>query len=290
VKIGLYNKSQTISMGYYMKKQLFSILALALITMMIISACGSSEQAPTKTPKPTKTSQAPATAAAPFPTATPDPCSPENLPAEVEKVHKLMREFDDASLLASNTPIDQLNPSIADLQRIRRDAEDQSVPSCLTTLKQYQLAHMNTVINTMLYMLSYQGNDSDKEVLNQGIALARQQHDQYILELANVLGLTVVAAPTTAPVEGTPEAGATPAALFITNNGPTAVNLRNQPDLNADNIGILDLGASAVVLGQTADTLWYQVEFPGQPGQTAWVYASLVQISDPAAEVPVITP
>jgi hypothetical protein len=203
-----------------------------------------------------------------------------------------MREFDDASLLASNTPIEQLNPSIADLQRIRRDAEDQPVPSCLTSLKQYQLAHMNTVINTMLYMLGYQGNDSEKEVLNQGIALARQQHDQYILELANVLGLTVVAAPTTAPVQGTPEAGATPAPspVVITNLGPTAVNLRDQPDLNAGTIGILDLGASAVVLGRTADALWYQVEFPGQPGQTAWVYASLVQLSDPTAELPVITP
>jgi hypothetical protein len=278
-------------MGHDMKKQLPLFLTLTLIAMMLISACGSSEQAPTKTPKPTKTSAA-QPVASPLPTGTPDPCAPENLPAEVEKVHKLMREFDDASLLASNTPIEQLNPSIADLQRIRRGAEDQPVPSCLTSLKQYQLAHMNTVINTMLYMLGYQGNDSDKEVLNQGIALARQQHDQYILELANVLGLTVVAAPTTAPAQGTPEAGATlaPSPVVITNPGPTAVNLRNQPDLNAGNIGILDLGASAVVLGRTADALWYQVEFPGQTGQTAWVYASLVQLSDPTVELPVITP
>jgi hypothetical protein len=66
--------------------------------------------------------------------------------------------------------------------------------------------------------------------------------------------------------------------------------LRNQPDLNAGNIGILDIGASAVVLGRTADALWYQVEFPGQPGQTAWVYASLVQLSDPNAELSVVTP
>ena len=212
--------------------------------------------------------------------------------AEAEKVHKFMREFDDASLLASNTPVEQLNPSIADLQRIRRNAEDQPVPSCLTTIKQYQLAHMNTVINTMLYMLSFQGTDAEAEVLNQGIALARQQHDQYVLELAKVLGLTVVAAPTAALTQGTPEPGATAVSSppVIINPGPTAVNLRNQPDLNAGNIGLLDIGASAVVLGRTADALWYQVEFPGQPGQTAWVYASLVQLSDPTADLPVITP
>jgi len=227
------------------------------------------------------------------PTATTefDPCAPENISVEVEKVHKLMREFDDASLLASSTPINQLNPSIADLQRIRRDAEDQSVPNCLTTLKQYQLAHMNTVINTMLFMLSYQGSDPETETLNQGIALARQQHDQYVLELANVLGLTVVAAPSAAPTQGTPEPGATAVSspLMVINPGPTAVNLRDQPDLNASNLGLLDTGASAVVLGRTADELWYQVEFPGQPGQTAWVYASLVQLSDPNAELPTVS-
>lgn len=270
-------------MGHNMKKPLFLLFILALIATIIISACGSTGQAATKSP--TKTTQATEPVSL---TATPDPCAPENLPAEVEKVHKLMREFDDASLLASNTPIEQLNPTIADLQRIRRDSEDQPVPSCLVTMKQYQLAHMNTVINTLLGFLS----GADTEALNQGIALARQQHDQYTLELAKVLGLTVVAAPTAAPAQETPEAGATPAPvpLVVTNAGPTAVNLRDQPDLNAGNIGILDLGASAVVLGRTADALWYQVEFPGQPGQTAWVYASLVQLSDPNAELLVVTP
>jgi len=277
-------------MGHTMKKQPFFLLTLTLVATLIISACGSSDQTLTKTPKPTRTSKATEPAASPLPSATPDPCAPENLPVEVEKVHKLMREFDDASLLASNTPIEQLNPSIADLQRIRRDAEDQPVSSCLNTLKQYQLAHMNTVINTMLYMLSYQGTDAETEVLNQGIALARQQHDQYVLELANVLGLTVVAAPTTVATQGTPEAGAMPASspVIVTNPGPTVVNLRNQPDLNAGAIGILDIGAGAVVLGRTADALWYQVEFPGQPGYTAWVYAALMQLSDPNAELPTV--
>ena len=265
-----------------MKKQLFFLLTLALIATLIISACGSSEQAPTKTPKPPKTSTATIT-------TTPDPCAPENIQAEVEKVHKLMREFDDASLLAPDIPREMLYPVISDLQRVRRDVEDLQVPSCLVTLQQYQLAHMNTVINVMVYLLRT-GPDANPEVVNQSIAQAKQQHDQYVLELANVLGLTVVAAPTAAPAQETPEAGetSTPSPLVITNPGPTSVNLRNQPDLNAGTIGILDIGASAAVLGRTADALWYQVEFPDQPGYTAWVYASLVQISDPNAELPTV--
>lgn len=266
-----------------MKKIIFLIL---LIVAVVISACGAPELTVTASPEATNTAQA-TEPPPPTSTAESDPCAPENIQAEVEKVHKFMREFDDASLLASNTPIEQLNPSIADLQRIRRNTEDQAVPSCLTPLKQYQLAHMNTVINTMLYMLSFQGTAEETEILNQGIALARQQHDQYVLELANMLGLTVVAATASVTEEGGTPA---PTPLVITNPGPTVVNLRNQPDLIADAVGILDIGASAVVLGRTPDAVWYQVEFPDQAGQTAWVYASLVQLSDPTAELTVITP
>lgn len=261
---------------------LVAIVLLLLTTT--ISACNNKPN-----PTPTKTvTQTPTTAPTSTVTPTPDPCAPENISNEAEKVHKLMREFDDASLLASNTPLDQLNPTIANLQRIRRDAEDLHVPACLTTLKQYQLAHMNTVINTMLGFLS----GSDSEALNQSIALARQQHDQYTLELASLLGITVVAAPTANSISGTPVVVATPtfAGLYVTNPGPTNVNLRVQPALNAESLGILGVGASAALLGRTDNALWLQVEFPNQPGQTAWVYASLVQLSDPTTELPVLTP
>ena len=70
--------------------------------------------------------------------------------------HKLTREFDGASLLAPITPLDQLNPTIANLQRIRHNAEDVQVPDFLNTLKQYQLTHMNMVINIMLGFLGEQ--------------------------------------------------------------------------------------------------------------------------------------
>ncbi len=52
---------------------------------------------------------------------------------------------------------------------------------------------MNSVINTLIAFMGGAGQQS----LDQGIALARQQHDQYTLELARLLGLTVV--PATAP-------------------------------------------------------------------------------------------
>jgi hypothetical protein len=121
-----------------------------------------------------------------------------------------MREFDDAATLASSVPQAQLNVSIADLQRIRRAAEDEVIPPCLADLKGYQLNHMNSVINTLLAFLrssdplsidcaEIQAN-TEEEAVCQNIALARQQHDQYLVELGRILGLTVMPATPGAPI------------------------------------------------------------------------------------------
>lgn len=180
-----------------MKKALFVII-LASVLALALAGCGTAPSTPptdstaltppTPTPPATKAETAPTTI-----TSTPDPCSSGQIEAEVQKVQKHMREFDDASTLASSTPRDQLSGSISDLQRIRREAEDQIVPVCLTNLKTYQVQHMNSVIETLLAFM----RGVDQKSLEPGIALAKQQHDQYLLELARLLGLTVV--PATAP-------------------------------------------------------------------------------------------
>ena len=132
-------------------------------------------------------------------TSTPDPCLAGEIEAEVQTVHRHMREFDDASILASNLPREELSDPIANLQRIRREAEDEEIPACLTDLKNYQVNHMNSVIATLVAFIG----GADTTSLEQGILIAREQHDQYTLELARLLGLTVV--PATVPVLGTPE-------------------------------------------------------------------------------------
>lgn len=175
-----------------MKKTNHSFVMLTLMLAMFITACGGNNNTPTveiSTQVPTDSPTA-----LPAFTNTPDPCAPENLEAEVQKVHKYMREFDDASALAASRPRDQLADSIAGLQKIRRDAEDQFTPTCLGNLKTYQISHMNSVINTLIAFMS----GSDQQVVDQGIAQARGLHDQYTIELAKVLGLTMVPAATLA--------------------------------------------------------------------------------------------
>jgi len=169
-----------------MNRDLLRFILTSLIVTIVLSGCGS-------TPAPTSEATSTPLIVESTPSAvsvTPDPCLPGQVEAEVQKVHKHMREFDDASILASNMPREQLSDSVADLQRIRREAEDEQIPSCLTNLKAYQVEHMNSVINTLVAFIG----GTDQQTLEQGIDVARQQHDQYTLELARILGLTVVPA------------------------------------------------------------------------------------------------
>jgi hypothetical protein len=203
-----------------MKKNLLRPIAIFLL-LILLAGCGNlpATLAPT-TPAPATEiieteAEATPTAVVVFTdtsTSTPDPCSKPQLETEVQKVHKHMREFDDASILASSMPRDQLGNSIEDLQRIRREAEDEEIPACLTNLKAIQVQHMNTVISTLLAFmrvsdpLAINCNDfesnTEAEAICQSISIAGEQHDQYILELAQVLGLTAVAAtPPSAPSE-----------------------------------------------------------------------------------------
>jgi hypothetical protein len=170
-----------------MKYHSRSVPCLILFLAITLSACGNAPiTAPViKTDIPTSLPSA---------TNTPDPCAPENIETEVQKIHKLMREFDDGSTLAASVPTDQLTPVISNLQTIRRDAEDLAVPPCLVTLKTFEINHMNLVIGTLINLIGYANGTISKDVIDQGIALARQEHDKYTIELARVLGLTPVVA------------------------------------------------------------------------------------------------
>lgn len=166
------------------KKQHFVSTLIVLLTALLYACANPTAALPESTPQ---TQFIVITGTPPPATDTPDPCGPENIEAEVRKIHAHMREFDDASTLAASRPREDLAESIAELQRIRREAEDQPAPSCLATLKLHQITHMNSVITTLVAFMS----GADQAVVDQGIAIARDQHDNYTLELARLLGITV---------------------------------------------------------------------------------------------------
>jgi len=181
------------------KKSILLIFLAALILIMFVSGCGSSLITPESIPTATDTRMPTPTITI---TMTPDLCASENIKAEVDKVHRHMREFDDASKLAASMPREQLSTPISNLQKIRRDAEDELIPPCLAKLKDYEILHMNSVINTLIAFMSVNDplavdcveieNNTEEELICQSIAVARQQHDQYVLELAKILELPIV--------------------------------------------------------------------------------------------------
>lgn len=260
-------------------------LTLFLCVAILLAACGGEEATETPTPLPQTPTQSTLSA--------PDRCSEENLPAEVAILNKLMREFDDYSALASNTPQAQLVVIIPELQRVLRNAEELEVPPCLQNLQKYQVEHMIIVVQTLMAFMS----NADAGLVNTGIMKARELRMQYDVEVARLLGITLAVAPSPAVTPGaTPEAGATsppPAGTstaMVTNPGPNGVYIRTLPDFSAPQAGVLAVQTSTRALGRTRDNQWIQVEVPDLPGQIAWVYASLVELSIPIEQLPVVSP
>jgi hypothetical protein len=176
-----------ISPGKQMKVHKHFVILLAIA----LASCSAPADSTSPTPSPAITPPA---------SATPDPCTPDALPGEVNKVNKIMREFDDYTALASSTPVDQLLTIMPEIQRVRRDAEDLNVPPCLLTLKKLQLAHMNIVIQTLLAFMG----KANAETINAGIAQSREWRTQYDVEIARLLGVTVVSSPTQTTIPPTP--------------------------------------------------------------------------------------
>ena len=149
-------------------------LPILLLLCLVTAACGSN---------------------APAATPTADLCSAENLPAEVNKVQMLMRNFDDYALLASNTPQGQLIQILPDMQRITRSAEDLPVPACLQALKDLQVTHMKAVVTTLMAFMRTT-DAAGLEQVNAGISEARDLRMKYDVEAARLLGVTLTPSPT----------------------------------------------------------------------------------------------
>ncbi len=248
---------------------------------MLLVGCGYVGIVPPTAPAPTRPADTPVV----VPTATPDPCSPDNLPSQVASINRVMRQFDDAAAIARSSAQAQLDSDIANLQGVRRAAEDAQAPACLSALKDVQLVYMNTFIQTLLAFR----NGADSAQVNQGISVAGQLHDQYMIEMARLLGQPAASLPRTMPNSDQVNSETpTPSVLVITNPGPDTVRVFIRPSQSSQSVGALSAGQVALALGQTNDGGWVMIEIPGWPGQTAWVDATRVQLGGAGAP-PIIT-
>jgi len=173
------------------------IVYLLPVSLLILSACGNQ-------PIPTQPPDVPT--AYQVPNQAQDPCAAESLSAAVEEVNGLMREFDETSQLPSNLDAGKVPDIVSNLQRIRRDAEDLQIPTCLEALKTHQLDHMNLTIQTLIAFVGA----ADQQALNDGLEKARQEHDLYSIEMARLLGVTLTPLTATPPPQAPPTVSSTP--------------------------------------------------------------------------------
>ena len=197
---GSVNKSKPFPWGL----AVVSLLAVVAIVISVLPATGLLPAAPTATARDTGTQAA---------SPTPDPCDPASTQTIALEFNSIAREFDDYQAIVQNIPVQDLADPIAELQKIRRSSEDYQVPICLATLKDLQLSYMNTYIDAVLTLFSINTSLNDETLtqeqfdavvasVNQQIAQAFQFHEQYLNEMASIMGVTRV--PTEAPLtEGT---------------------------------------------------------------------------------------
>lgn len=194
-----------------MKKNAFLIVIIIILSLILVLSLVFGAAGIPQTTSPTATIFNPTNTAAALPTFTPDPCAPENISAQVARVHLLMREFDDTSLLAQTTLLQASTVGLVqDLQRVKRIAEDQVVPSCIADLKQYELVYMNSMIElftTALAFLNAYGPNGDQKALDSltGPLVTKAVYNlqQYGNEYARLQGFTPVPVSTLSP-NGTP--------------------------------------------------------------------------------------
>jgi predicted small lipoprotein YifL len=258
-------------------RMLFSSIVIVLLTAGI-AACGS--KGPTA-----ENSQAAATT-----TPTPDRCAPANVPAEFAKVTRLMRSFDEVSVVAQVTPNQQLAVMLLEMNRIRDEATDQEVPPCLDSLKGEKVKFMNAVVATMTNFLG----GASGQPLQQRILASRNQRTNYEIELGKLLGYeyhTPTPWPTPTATQVTPTS--TPAALTVATQKD--IYVFDGPTKNYQKIGAFMTGQQANVTGRPDLVDWIQVELWDSPDHKGWVpYTEVVVTGNvfdaPVVTVPIVTP
>jgi hypothetical protein len=89
---------------------------------------------------------------------------------------------------------------------------------------------------------------------------------------------------TTGPPTETPTRTATSAGRPYVEAISNETNIRAQPDIGADRVGLIYPGTTYAVIGKRFE--WYLIEFPNSPTGTAWVHNSVVKIFGDETQIP----
>jgi hypothetical protein len=218
----------------------------------------------------------------PMPTATPDPCAAENLLEEVGKVQDLVNAFQDSTWLSGFTPQTGLVTPILQLQEIRRDLQKLEVPACEEAIKTSALNYMNSTIN---YLAFFMAAKTQEEL---DAAAAGMQNSnvlwQVVLEEFNKLLSSAGLVSDEMPEIGSTVPSSTDYTIIVANAGTQGVNVRSQPELNAEIVTSMEPGMQAIGYSRNEAGDWLLINLDGVVG---WVFTEMVSPSGPIEELPI---
>jgi hypothetical protein len=113
-------------------------------------------------------------------------CAEQSKPF-LDQIQPLARKWDDANNLASQTPRMQLAVQIANLQAVRREAQDLKPPECAKPVQDALVGSMDATIQGFLDFMS-QKPDTTVQV---SFAKANEQMSAFTKALAVVQGLSL---------------------------------------------------------------------------------------------------
>lgn len=216
------------------------------------------------------------------PTMTPDPCGPESISDEIEMIRGLLNEFHEMAYIATNTPRESLISPIIRLDEIRHDLNSLAVPDCIQDLK-------TDYTNYTASLLRYFTDLMNKSTANQ--AEMDLQNSETLWKIVETEFEGVI---TKARLEFQPLASAESVLLsevgfkaVAINEGDRTINVREQPDLGARIVSLLEPGVQAIVVGRTESGEWIRVNVLGVYG---WVYSDMLTLNENIGQVEIVKP
>ena len=200
---------------------------------------------------------------------------------EVEKLARIMGEFDDASALVTRvTNSDNLVNVVLELQRIRWSAINNNPPECLKQLREAQINFMSGVVRTSLNIMA----KAKTEDIQRNLTETRKLRETFDMELANQLGMkyvTVTPAPTI-PIPPT----STVAPVTVTTDQD--IYVVQGPGMNYPAVGTFMKGQIPNVTGRNEAGDWIQIDVPSSPGNAGWVPKQFIKIVGAESSIPVV--
>lgn len=198
---------------------------------------------------------------------------------EVEKIQDLVNAFQDVTYVANFTPQTELVAPILEMQNVRRELQKLNVPACEAAIKTASLNYMNSTIN---YLAFFMGGET-KENVDAGIQNSQILWQVVLGEFSKLLTSAGLVS------DELPDIGSTfPSTsentLFVGNEGTQGVNVRSQPELNAEIIASMEPGMQAIDISRNEAGDWLLVNLDGVIG---WVFTEVITHSGLVEELPI---